>query len=94
MIKYYKFGFGRASDRVNEAIRAGEITREEVPISLPPNAYHLIHSEATYSINKNWEIRLEVENIFNVDYRNYLNRLRYFAGETGRNIRLEVSYTF
>ena len=29
MIKYYKFGFGRASDRVNEAIRAGEITRKE-----------------------------------------------------------------
>lgn len=75
-------------------IENGEIIREEVPISLPPNAYNLIHSEATYLINKNWEIRLEVENIFNVDYRNYLNRLRYFAGETGRNIRLEVSYTF
>ena len=29
MIKYYKYGFGRASDRVNEAIRAGEMTREE-----------------------------------------------------------------
>tara|TARA_A100001035_G_scaffold272157_1_gene261110 strand:+ start:238 stop:1371 length:1134 start_codon:yes stop_codon:yes gene_type:complete len=29
MIKYYKYGFGRASDRVNEAIRAGEISREE-----------------------------------------------------------------
>jgi N-acetyl sugar amidotransferase len=29
MIKYYKFGFGRASDLCNELIRAGKITREE-----------------------------------------------------------------
>ena len=29
MIKYYKFGFGRATDYVNEEIRLGRITREE-----------------------------------------------------------------
>ena len=29
MIKYYKFGFGRATDYVNEWIRKGRITREE-----------------------------------------------------------------
>jgi hypothetical protein len=29
MIKYYKFGFGRATDYVNEWIRKGKITREE-----------------------------------------------------------------
>ena len=29
MIKYYKYGFGRASDHVNEAIRANVISREE-----------------------------------------------------------------
>ena len=29
MIKYFKYGFGRASDRVNEAIRAGEMTRKD-----------------------------------------------------------------
>ena len=29
MIKYYKFGFGRASDLVNEEIRKGTISREE-----------------------------------------------------------------
>jgi hypothetical protein len=29
MIKYYKFGFGRATDIVNEAIRSGDLTREE-----------------------------------------------------------------
>lgn len=29
MIKYYKFGFGRVSDYVNEDIRTGRITRDE-----------------------------------------------------------------
>ena len=29
MIKYYKFGFGRVSDYVNEDIRTGRITREQ-----------------------------------------------------------------
>ena len=29
MLKYYKFGFGRASDTVNEQIRLGQITRDE-----------------------------------------------------------------
>ena len=33
MIKYYKFGFGRASDYVNEMIRLGSITRlQAIPI--------------------------------------------------------------
>ncbi|MBT2786007.1 MULTISPECIES: N-acetyl sugar amidotransferase [unclassified Halomonas] len=29
MLKYYKFGFGRATDLVNEKIRGGELSREE-----------------------------------------------------------------
>tara|TARA_B100000767_G_C19706051_1_gene510582 strand:+ start:117 stop:1247 length:1131 start_codon:yes stop_codon:yes gene_type:complete len=29
MIKYYKYGFGRATDYVNEGIRNGDMTREE-----------------------------------------------------------------
>ncbi len=29
MIKFYKYGFGRVSDHVNESIRRGELTREE-----------------------------------------------------------------
>ena len=29
MIKYFKYGFGRVSDYVNEEIRLGRISREE-----------------------------------------------------------------
>lgn len=72
----------------------GEIITEEVDVSTPPSSYHLMHFEVTTRLNKRWEIRASIENIFNIDYRNYLNRLRYFAGETGRNLRLELSYLF
>ena len=34
MIKYYKYGFGRATDHVNEAVRAGLMDREEGRIKI------------------------------------------------------------
>ena len=40
------------------------------------------------------ELGLFVDNISNKRYRNYNNRLRYFAAETGRNIRVEISHIF
>ena len=36
----------------------------------------------------------DVENVFNVNYRNYLNRLRFFATEVGRISGIELNYTF
>lgn len=32
MIKYYKFGFGRVTDYVNEEIRLGRLSRESAKI--------------------------------------------------------------
>ncbi len=37
---------------------------------------------------------LSGENLFNTSYRNYMNRLRYYADDTGLNIILRVSYSF
>lgn len=79
---------------IDNFIENGEIVTEEVDISSSPPAFHLMHIELTTTLAKDWEIRAGIDNIFNVDYRNYLNRLRYFAGESGRNIRLELTYTF
>ena len=41
-----------------------------------------------------FETRLYIENVLNTEYRNYLNRLRFFAAEPGRLIGLELSYRF
>lgn len=69
-----------------------------IDISTPPPAYHLLHfySEATFplSAHTNLNIALGINNVFNASYRNYLNRLRFFADEIGRNITLQVKLNY
>ncbi|MCH1517745.1 MAG: TonB-dependent receptor, partial [Flavobacteriaceae bacterium] len=75
-------------------IENGAIVNALVDISRPPSAYHLVNFDLSTKVGKGIELRLVIDNIFNSDYRNYLNRLRYFAEDTGRNFRLELSYIF
>ncbi len=69
-----------------------------IDISTPPPAYHLLHfyTEATFSFNgkTNLNVALGVNNIFDTSYRNYLNRLRYFADDLGRNITLQLQLNY
>lgn len=39
-------------------------------------------------------ISIQAENIFNIEYRDYLNQLRYFADDVGRNISINLNYSF
>lgn len=74
----------------------GEITT--IDISSPPPAYHLLHfySEATFSLGKKTHLNvgIGVNNIFNTTYRNYLNRLRFFADDLGRNITMKLQLNY
>ncbi|MDG4715516.1 TonB-dependent receptor [Winogradskyella marincola] len=69
-----------------------------VDISSTPAAYTLFsfNSSASFKVfNKSTlNVSFNVENLFNVSYRNYLNRLRYFADDLGRNfnIKLKLNY--
>ncbi|MBT8324922.1 MAG: TonB-dependent receptor [Winogradskyella sp.] len=69
-----------------------------VDISSPPPAYHLVHlySEATFKISKTSELKtsLSVTNLFNTNYRAYLNRLRYFADDVGTNVLLQIQFNY
>ena len=38
--------------------------------------------------------QVEVNNLFNTRYRDYLNQMRYFADELGRNFHFTIHYTF
>jgi iron complex outermembrane recepter protein len=65
----------------------------------PPPSYILFNAEAggfVYIKNQEIEINVSVNNIGNVAYRDYLDRLRYFADESGRNfiLRLKIPFTF
>ena len=77
-----------------------ELTGEMVllDISTPPPAFHLLHfySEATFELSNKTKLNvsLAVNNIFDTSYRNYLNRLRYFADELGRNVLLQLQLNY
>lgn len=60
---------------------------------LPPNAYHLVHAELTCKPGKkleNYLLQVGIQNALNREYREYLNRNRYFANELGRNFYLKI----
>jgi iron complex outermembrane receptor protein len=75
-------------------IEDGEKVDKIVDISTPPNGYH------TLGIELNWgpyalstskvNVAVSFDNILNANYRDYLNRLRYYADEMGRNIMLQI----
>ena len=73
-------------------------SRSIIDISTPPPAYHLLHfySEATFTFNKktSLNVALGVNNLLNTSYRNYLNQLRFFSDDLGRNITLQLQFNY
>ena len=73
-------------------------TYEILDTSTPPESYHLLNLSSSMRFNsKNggkYKINLRVENLFNNLYKDYLNRLRYFTHEMGRNVMLSVNYRY
>ena len=58
-----------------------------------PDAYGLVNLDAGTNILVNRlpvTVSIGVRNLFNNAYRDYLNSMRYFADETGRNIQLRI----
>ncbi len=63
----------------------------------PPKAYSLfqIDLNSEFKVNQNKILfNLNIANVFNTQYRDYMNRNRYFANELGRNISLRLSIPF
>ena len=63
----------------------------------PPEGYQLIGLDMGYSsrlFSNDYDLYLEVNNVLNTSYREYLNRFRYYADELGRTISLRFNYKF
>jgi iron complex outermembrane receptor protein len=73
-------------------------TYQEVDISSTPNAYHLLNFNSNIDININQHSKLTVgfsiTNLMNTSYRNYLNRLRHYADDLGRNFLLNLKINY
>jgi iron complex outermembrane recepter protein len=62
-----------------------------------PDAFVLLNASVGFNLPLNGNtltVSLTGENLLNQSYRNYMNRLRYFVDDTGRNIILRLSYNF
>lgn len=58
-----------------------------------PDGYFLLNLSSSIEMGK-FTYRLGVRNLLNTSYRDYTNRLRYFADEPGRNFVASVKYIF
>ncbi|MBL7560269.1 TonB-dependent receptor [Olleya sp. YSTF-M6] len=69
-----------------------------VDVSTTPPTYHLLHLQSNITLNisekTNLNIGLNITNIFNTDYRENLNRSRYFADDLARNIMLQLQLNY
>jgi len=69
-----------------------------VDISTPPTAYHLVGANLKWGpydfLSSKVNISLSIDNMFDSSYRNYLNRLRYYADEQGRNVLLQIKFSY
>ena len=63
-----------------------------------PDAYHLLdfYSKISFSLGGKTQLTtsLAVNNVLNTNYRDYLNRQRFFADDLGRNIILQVKLNY
>ena len=62
-----------------------------------PDSYFLVNLDA--GLEKEFgkqllKLNLSINNLFNTEYRDYLNRFRYYSDEMGRNITLRLSMEF
>lgn len=76
-----------------------ENTNLALEFAPPPSSYVLLNTFVVFQIKNKQDynpinIRLEVNNIFNTRYRNYMNRYRFFADEMGRNVKLTLEIPF
>tara|TARA_R110002012_G_scaffold322108_1_gene555952 strand:+ start:70401 stop:72800 length:2400 start_codon:yes stop_codon:yes gene_type:complete len=73
-------------------------TTELIDVSTPPDAYHLLNFNSSMDFAMNQKSSLTVgiamTNITNTRYRNYLNRLRYYADDLGRNFLLNIKINY
>lgn len=107
-LEYYWFGSPNTSPASNKLAQGTlKLTYQKVSkqsrvpqgqdYADPPAGYALLDAEA--AVRWDWHghpttLAFQVQNIFNTSFRDYLNRLRYFAEEQGRGFSVRFNLTF
>ncbi|THD67549.1 TonB-dependent receptor [Robertkochia marina] len=79
-------------------IENGEQVLTTVDLSTPPPAYHLLGMDISMDFDLSPESGLRLtligSNLLNTEYRDYLNRQRFYADNLGRNIQLQLKFNY
>ncbi|REC49758.1 TonB-dependent receptor [Chryseobacterium pennipullorum] len=82
------------TDQQVQFIDNQELVTRIIDYSSTPAAYSIFHASVGADLCKNLNLNFRINNIFNREYREYLNRLRYYMPETGRNVVVTLKYNF
>lgn len=86
------------NDFTAQVIQNGAPQTVLVHISQPPPAYGLLHLTSEVALLQQSRtpvtLRLGINNLLNTAYRDYLNRMRFYADDMGRNITFQVKVNF
>jgi iron complex outermembrane receptor protein len=81
-----------------DIVEYGQYVTKKVEISTPPPAYHLVGANLKWGpyafLSSKVNISLSIDNLVDSSYRKYLNRLRYYADEQGRNVILQIKFSY
>jgi len=76
----------------------GEFIPTNLEISRPPKGYHQLHFNSEMQLNtfekSKMTIGFNIHNIFNTNYRDYLNRTRLYVDDMGRNFSIQIKLNY
>lgn len=93
----YTFKQTRAPRTVYPKAISDDTSKKVFDLAPAPDAFFLVNTNLGFDLplgENVLSISLSGENLLNKSYRNYMNRLRYFVDDTGRNFILRLSYNF
>lgn len=86
------------SNFIFDYIENGTIVSKTVDISDSPGGYQKLDGVLSFKVSDKNDLkttlRLIVQNITNAEYRDYLNRMRFYSSELGRNIQLQLNFNY
>lgn len=97
------YAFGKKanpeSDRItlSNVLVAQQKREPDFDLAPAPPSYALfnIGYQKKFQFAENqFNIGLQINNLFNTEYKEYMNRFRYFTADMGRNILLKLNYQF
>jgi iron complex outermembrane receptor protein len=86
------------NNSLTSVIENGKKIDKIVDISTPPDGYNLFNLNFNWGpynlVSSNIYFSLSIDNVMNKAYRNYLNRLRFYSDEVGRNILFQIKIKY